>query len=270
MTATIRPCRWADSFYPADPASLRALIRDLHTQAAARHLDLGSSRLRALILPHAGYIFSGLTAAHGTSLLHTRHYKTILLLGPAHHVGVAGCAVSAADTYRTPLGDIPLSDLGATLLADYPHLFQHNIASEQAEHSLEVILPFLQESLKSFNLLPLVVGQADGAATAQALAPLVNDDFLVVVSSDLSHFLDYDEAVARDHQTLQAIIDFDLKALAANDNQACGMAGIRILLHLARAKGWQPQLLHYTNSGDTAGDRSRVVGYGAIAFTEGK
>jgi hypothetical protein len=268
MSSAIRLPRWAGSFYPDDPGRLRALIADLHRRAKADRLELDGTRLRALILPHAGYIYSGLTAAHGTSLLAGQSRQTVLLLGPAHHVGVAGIAVSRAATYRTPLGDIRLSPLGGTLARKHPDLFQENIAAEQAEHSLEVILPFLQEALGDFSLLPLVVGRTNTQHTAQALAPLISEDVLVVVSSDLSHFLDYDSAVRKDRQTLQAIVDMDLATLAYDDNMACGMVGIQILIHLARLKKWRPRLLHYTNSGDTAGDRQRVVGYGAIAFSE--
>lgn len=268
MSATIRLPRWAGSFYPDDPRRLRALISDLHRQAAVDQMSLAPAALRALVLPHAGYIYSGATAAHGTGLLRGQSRQTVLLLGPAHHVWVSGTAVSRAATYRTPLGDIRLSPLAATLLRTHPDLFQENIAAEQAEHSLEVLLPFLQEALGDFNLLPLVVGQADTLQTALALVPLVSDDVLVVVSSDLSHFLDYDSAVRQDSLTLQAIVDMDMSALLADDNKACGMVGIQILLHLARLKNWRPRLLHYANSGDTAGDRQRVVGYGAIAFSE--
>ncbi len=270
MSSSIRPPHWAGSFYPENPDHLRSLIGDLHRQALADKVDLGSAELRALILPHAGYIYSGLTAAHGTILIQDQHFKTVFLLGPAHHVGVAGTAVSHAASYRTPLGDIPLSPLGGQLQESHPDLFQENIASEQAEHSLEVILPFLQEALGDFSLVPLVVGQTDTERTAQALAPFIGDDALVVISSDLSHFLDYDSAVDKDRHTLNTILDMDRAALRYNDNEACGMVGILILLNLARLKKWHPRLLHYANSGDTAGDRDRVVGYGAIAFTEGK
>ncbi len=270
MQSTTRPPRWAGSFYPDSPDSLRSLIRDLHNQALPDKTALGKAALRGLILPHAGYIYSGLTAAHGTILLQDRPFKTVILLGPAHHIGVAGCAVSKAATYRTPLGDIPLSPLGSQLQEKHPDLFRENLASEQAEHSLEVILPFLQEALGDFNLVPLVVGQTDTEKTAQALAPFVSNDVLIVISSDLSHFLDYDRAVAKDKKTLQTILAMDMAALLYNDNMACGMVGIEILLHLARLKNWRPLLLHYANSGDTAGDRDRVVGYGAIAFTEEK
>ncbi len=268
MSSSIRSPRWAGSFYPENPDSLRLLIQDLHKQATGDKIDLGSAKLRALILPHAGYVYSGPTAAHGTILLQDQHFKTVILMGPAHHVGVAGSAVSRAATYRTPLGDIPLSPLGGELQGSHPDLFQENISSEQAEHSLEVILPFLQESLGDFTLVPLVVGQTSTERTAQALAPLIDDDVLVVISSDLSHFLDYDSAVHKDRQTLNAILDGDMASLQDNDNKACGMVGIEILLHLAAMKNWQARLLHYANSGDTAGDRDRVVGYGAMAFTE--
>ncbi len=268
MSSSIRPPRWAGSFYPENPESLRLLIQDLHHQAMADKVDLDDKKVRALILPHAGYIYSGLTAAHGTILLQGQKVNTVFLLGPAHHVGVAGSAISRATTYTTPLGDISLSPLGETLQKEHPDLFQENISSEQAEHSLEVILPFLQEALGDFKLMPLVVGQTDTAGTAQALAPLVKDDDLLVISSDLSHFLDYKSAVSKDRQTLEAVVDMDMTALLYNDNMACGMVGIQILLHLARLKKWRPQLIHYSNSGDTAGDRDRVVGYGAIAFTQ--
>ncbi len=268
MTSSIRPPRWSGSFYPDNPDTLRSQIQDHHTQAAADKVELGSDSLRALILPHAGYIYSGLTAAHGTILLKDLHFKTVYLLGPAHHVGVAGCAVSNAESYRTPLGDIHLSSKGENLQENHPDLFQPNFASEQAEHSLEVILPFLQESLGDFSLVPLVVGQTNIKQTAEALAPLLTEDDLVVISSDLSHFLKYDVAVQKDKETLDAILAMDMTPLLYQDNRACGMVGIQILLEIAHLKNWRPRLLHYSNSGDTAGDKDRVVGYGAIAFTE--
>ncbi len=268
MPSFIRPPSWAGSFYPNNPGHLRSLISELHQKAAQEKIDLGDAKLRALILPHAGYIYSGLTAAHGTSLLEKQQVKTVMLLGPAHHVGVAGSAVSRATAYQTPLGEIPVAPWGEALQEEHADLFQENIAAEQAEHSLEVILPFLQESLGDFSLMPLVVGQTDTKKTALALAPLLTDDVLLVISSDLSHFLDYESAAHKDRQTLAAILDMDITALLVNDNKACGMVGIQILLHLARLKKWQPRLLHYANSGDATGDRNRVVGYGAIAFTK--
>jgi len=268
LAAEVRPPVWAGSFYPADPLELTAAIDDYTRRAANTRLILPDpARLRALILPHAGYPYSGWTAAHAGLVLKPGAGRKVVLVGPDHRVGFKNGSVSGADFYQTPLGKVPLHRDAKVLLGN-PQLFRTVAASDREEHSLEVVLPFLQRYLGGFALVPVVLGDANPAAIAGALAPLIDRQTLLVVSSDLSHYLPYAEAVAKDRRTIDQILAGDVAALAATDNNACGKVGILVLLELAKRRNWQPVLLHYANSGDTTGDRDRVVGYAALAFYE--
>ncbi|MBI5579884.1 MAG: AmmeMemoRadiSam system protein B [Deltaproteobacteria bacterium] len=263
---TVRQPVGAGSFYPAEPRELRTLIDRLAQNARSAQQDLPDRRsLRALILPHAGYPYSGLTAAHAARVLSEDQFKTVLLMGPDHFVGFRSAAVPAVQAFQTPLGKIPLHPAAADLLKQ-PEIFAPLPPADDREHSLEVVLPFLQAFLKAFELIPLVVGRADGDRLCAALLPWVDRETLVVVSSDLSHFLPYAEAQAKDRRTIDAILARDRRALAQDVNSACGAHPLAILLAMADRFGWRPVLLNYLNSGDTAGDRARVVGYAAIAF----
>jgi len=256
----------AGSFYPSDPRELRNLIDRLAQNAQGTQPDVPDRRsLRALILPHAGYPYSGPTAAHAARVLSENQFKTVLLMGPDHFVGFRSAAVPAVQAFQTPLGKIELHPAVADLLKQ-PELFVPLPPADDREHSLEVVLPFLQAFLKSFQLIPVVVGRADVDRLATALLPLVDRETLVVVSSDLSHFLPYAEAHAKDRRTIDAILALDRRLLVQESNSACGAHPLAILLAMADRFGWRPVLLNYLNSGDTAGDRTRVVGYAAIAF----
>jgi hypothetical protein len=268
-TAGAEPVRQpvrAGSFYPSEPRELRNLIDRLAQNARSAQQDLPDRRsLRALILPHAGYPYSGPTAAHAARVLSENQFKTVLLMGPDHFVGFRSAAVPAVQAFQTPLGKIELHPAAADLLKQ-PELFAPLPPADDREHSLEVVLPFLQAFLKAFQLIPVVVGRADVDRLCAALLPLVDRETLVVVSSDLSHFLPYAEAQAKDHNTIQAILRLRPDELAQSGNAACGVTPLRVLLAMADRFGWRPVLLNYLNSGDTAGDRTRVVGYAAIAF----
>jgi hypothetical protein len=256
----------AGSFYPSDPRELGRLIDRLGQNARSVQQDLPERQsLRALVLPHAGYPYSGPTAAHAARVLAELQFEKVLLMGPDHFVGIRNAAVPAVQAFQTPLGRIPLHPAAADLLKQ-PELFAPLPPADDREHSLEVVLPFLQAYLKSFQLIPVMVGRADVDRLSRALEPLVERQTLVVVSSDLSHFLPYDEAQAKDRRTIEAILACDHRALARDADSACGARPLAVLLTLAERFGWRPVLLNYLNSGDTAGDRSRVVGYAAIAF----
>jgi hypothetical protein len=261
----VRPAVWAGKFYPRDPGELRQAIAALTAQAVRTPWTAPQGRLRALVLPHAGYIYSGLTAAHAHRVLSGSGLAKVILMGPDHHVGFAGAAISDVDGYATPLGTVPLH-ADARRLRTETALFGTSPESDGREHSLEVVLPFLQIGLPALTLVPLVIGRCDPRAIGRALAPLLNDDTLVVVSSDLSHYLAYDAAISRDKETIEAILGLDTALLEKEDNRACGRYPLAVLLHLARSRRWHPVLLHYANSGDAAGDRAAVVGYAAIAF----
>jgi AmmeMemoRadiSam system protein B/AmmeMemoRadiSam system protein A len=266
IQASDRPPVWAGSFYPAGKEALADAIQRLTRQARADRPQLPESkRLKALILPHAGYAYSGVVAAHAWHVLHDSRLEKVVLMGPDHRIGFQNAAVSDADGWRTPLGRVPLHP-DARKLCRGSRQFRPIPASDSSEHSLEVILPFLQSYLVNFQLVPLVLGGCDIQWTARVIDALLDDAALLVVSSDLSHYLPYEQAVRRDRSTIAAILDLDSEAVLAADNGACGKYPVAVLLELARRHHWQPVLLNYANSGDTAGDRTQVVGYAAIAF----
>lgn len=259
----IRQAAVAGQFYPADARELSGTLRLLLDEAQA----VASPAPKALIVPHAGYIYSGPVAAAAYSRLRPyRHcYTRVVLLGPCHRIAVRGLATSAADLFRTPLGDVPV-DKAAIAALDVPEVKVFD-ATHQFEHSLEVHLPFLQTVLDSFSLVPLIVGDATAETVARVIDALWDGpQTLLVVSSDLSHYLTYDQARRMDASTCEAIE----KQLAdrIDHDGACGAVPIGGLLIACRRRSMQVITLDLRNSGDTAGDKSRVVGYGAWMFLE--
>jgi MEMO1 family protein len=268
--ADIRETSVAGKFYPASEDALKTVIERLYQQAAKTAVSLPQDKpLRALIMPHAGYIYSGYTAAHAGLALAGKHFKNVIILGPDHHAGFTGCAISAADAYQTPLGKVELHP-DIARLREQPDLFcVAPPVSEKKEHSLEVILPFLQTWLKDFQIMPILVGKVSPEKIVEALSPFLRDDTLLVVSSDLSHYLPYDQARSKDRQTLDMIAQSRPDKLLASQNRACGKIPISALLYLAKKYNWKPVFINYTNSGDTAGNHNSVVGYSTIAFYGG-
>jgi AmmeMemoRadiSam system protein B len=259
----IREAAVAGQFYPGNARELSATVQQYLEEAAAAE----GPQPKALIVPHAGYIYSGPVAASAYVRLkpHQDKITRVILLGPCHRVPVRGLASSAADVFRTPLGDVLLDKKAITAL-DMPAVTVFD-ATHACEHSLEVHLPFLQTLLDEFTLVPLVVGDAPADAVADVLEVLWGDDeTLIVISSDLSHYLDYDSARQRDSATCRAIEQFDAKSIGPHD--ACGCHSVAGLLELARRRGMTVEMLDLRNSGDTAGPRDRVVGYGAWIFME--
>ena len=263
----IRMPVWAGKFYPSSRSELIQMIESLTQKAKQTTVQIPpDKKLKALILPHAGYIYSGFTAAHASFVLSEKQFNKVILLGPDHRVGFSNGAMSNVKGYQTPLGFISLHKNAKTLLKK-SNLFQYIQPFDEVEHSLEVILPFLQYYLKDFELVPIVMGRTSQINNiAGAIEPLLDSDTLLVVSSDLSHFLPYSEAVARDKETIDIILNYKPEKLKKRENCACGKVPILILMEIAHRQEWKPVLLNYTNSGDTAGDRSRVVGYAAIAY----
>ena len=264
MTAVrIRPTAVAGAFYPADAQQLRMLV-DWCVSEATGGDDL-SERLRALIVPHAGYVYSGPVAGFGYAQLAPLRgvVRRVLLLGPAHYVPVRGLALPSADAFATPLGPVRVDWRARDTMLLHPEAAVDDVAHEP-EHSLEVHLPFLQRTLGDVEVLPVIVGRASAATVADVLEPWADDhEAVVVVSSDLSHYLDYRTARARDEQTARAIVARQWSAIA--DDDACGSRPVRGLLELARRHDLDVRLLDLRNSGDTAGPHDRVVGYGAFA-----
>ncbi|MCW5586117.1 MAG: AmmeMemoRadiSam system protein B [Chromatiales bacterium] len=251
----------AGMFYPATKQALSSTLQGL-----MRDVSGGvESRPRALIVPHAGYQYSGPVAASAYATLSpwADEIRRVVVLAPSHRVAFSGIATSSAGAFATPLGEIPVDAGALELLADLPGVQQLDEAFAQ-EHSLEVQLPFLQTVLSRFSLVPLIVGDADSDDVSRVIEALCDADTLIVVSSDLSHYLDYQSCQQRDRATTAQIEAMQGERIGPYD--ACGAHPIRGLLLTARRHGWQVQTLDLRNSGDTAGDRSRVVGYGAYEF----
>jgi hypothetical protein len=256
----VRAAAVAGTFYPAAPARLRAdvagMLGDIPTRPGATP--------KALIAPHAGYIYSGAVAAAAFATLRGGAVARVVLIGPAHYVPVRGIAVSSAAAFATPLGNVPVDRAAVALIADLPFVVESD-AAHGPEHALEVELPFLQTVLGAFAIVPLVVGDAAPDEIAQVLARLWGGaETLVVISSDLSHYLGYAQAQRRDAATAAAIERGEWSSLGPND--ACGYLAVAGLLIEAQRRALQAERLALCNSGDTAGSRDRVVGYGAWMF----
>jgi AmmeMemoRadiSam system protein B/AmmeMemoRadiSam system protein A len=261
---TVRPPAVAGTFYPGTPDALERAVGELLSDARSR-TEEGASVPKAIIAPHAGYIYSGPIAATVYARLAPARatIKRVVLLGPAHRVAVRGLALPGAHAYSTPLGSVQVDAQAVQALSGLPQV----VVSPEAhalEHSLEVHLPFLQAALDGFTLVPLVVGRASPDEVAEVIDLLWGDaETLIVVSSDLSHYLSYPQAQATDRSTVRQILG---RQPVIDPHQACGAAPVNGLLVSAGRHGLGPRLLDLRNSGDTAGDRSRVVGYASFAF----
>jgi MEMO1 family protein len=257
-----RPAAVANSFYPGD-------ANTLHRGVAAMLAQSEGARVhpKVLIVPHAGYIYSGPIAASAYVALEKSAtvVRRVVLFGPAHRLWVPGLAASSADWFETPLGKVPVDRAAIDAVM---HLAQVEIndSAHAQEHSLEVQLPFLQTVLSDFTIAPFVVGGAEADDVAEVMDNLWGGpETLIVVSSDLSHYLPYAEAQRVDRATSDNILE---RRPLTHHEQACGATPINGLLEIARRKDLVASLLDLRNSGDTAGDRDRVVGYGAFAFAE--
>ena len=259
----IREPAVAGQFYPGDASALSATIRLFFEDVQAAE----GPAPKALIVPHAGYSYSGPVAATAYARLrpYRELYTRVILLGPAHRVGGRGLALSGAEFFRTPLGDVPLDkDAIAGLMMPEVKVFE---ATHQFEHSIEVHLPFLQTVLESFSLVPLVVGDAPSETVAKVIDALWGGpETLIVISSDLCHYLTYDEARVSDKATCQAIESLDARSI--DHDHACGAAPIGGLLISAKRRGLKVTTLDLRNSGDMTGDKRHVVGYGSWQFVE--
>lgn len=260
---SVRPPAVAGFFYPDDPGELRDSIRSLLVGAPPSEAPSTLS----YIVPHAGYVYSGRVAAVAFAHLQRSGMKPsrVVVIGPSHRVYLQGIAISEANVFRTPLGDVPLDShakrtllkRGDVVLSDIPHA---------QEHSLEVQLPFLQTLFGEFELVPLVVGSADAHYVASVLNVVANGpDTLLLVSSDMSHYLTYEEARRVDADTNDRILRF---VNTLSGEQACGAVALNGLLTLAKERKASISPLSLMNSGDTAGDHSRVVGYAAYAIDD--
>ncbi len=258
---SVRAPAVAGAFYPGPAATLQAQVSALLTAATPPR----PQRPKVLIAPHAGYVYSGPVAASAYALLapFSNEYSRVVLLGPAHRVYIRGLALPTADAFATPLGEIRLDREAIAAIRHLPQVCISDDAHAH-EHSLEVHLPFLQHTLATFTLVPLAVGEASAEQVAEVLDLLWGDErTLIVISSDLSHYLPYAQARTIDTQTARLILDMTPQI---NHQQACGATPVNGLLLEAHRRGLRPELLDLRNSGDTAGDKSSVVGYASFAF----
>jgi len=269
-----RSAKVAGQFYPDDRAELQELIDQLLQRQPEPQ---ASQKPRILIVPHAGYQYSGLIAANGFRQIQGHRYDGVVVVGFTHRLGFSGSSVDVREAYETPLGELPVDREAVAVLQTYPGVTHVEEAHESGEHSLEVELPFLQVALPRFKLVPVLMGSAgleDAQRLAEALAALSRlGDYLFVFSTDLSHYHPYDKAVSIDEGTTDAILAETPQAVqrlfAGGRLEACGRGPIVASLLLAQRLGHLSRsLLYYANSGDTAGDPSRVVGYAAIGMYE--
>lgn len=253
----------AGSFYPREQVELTATVEALMSRTSRS----GESGLVGVIAPHAGYMYSGPVAASAFASLETevKLFDRVLLIGPPHYLPVYGIAAPSSQTFATPLGEIEIDRAAIAALLD-GGLVAIDDRAHAPEHSLEVELPFLQHALGHFRLIPLLVGDTTPDQTASVIGTVFDSRTLLVVSTDLSHYLDDTSARARDLATAEAIERFDFTRLGPED--ACGFAALNGALCAGNQQGWRIKRIDLRNSGDASGDRGRVVGYGAWTLSE--
>jgi MEMO1 family protein len=241
----------AGTFYPAEPERLRFDVEAMLAAAAPRY----AGNVRGLIVPHAGYLYSGPIAATAYALLEHGSFERVVVIGPSHFVRFDGLATPGAGHWRIPTGVVPIEHTDAVPTIGEPF---------RTEHCLEVQLPFLLATLGPVPVVPVLTGEIDPSDAADTLDDAVGEEALLVVSTDLSHYLGYEAARRIDAETADAVVALEPTRLGWD--AACGRTGLQAAMLLAQRRGWRPRLLDLRNSGDTAGDPSRVVGYGAFAM----
>ncbi len=269
QSQSVRQPIFAGSFYPEDPVELRSAIEGYIAEAK---VAVGKCALSGLICPHASFQFSGPIAGYSYHVLKdcladSHDPLKIIIIGPSHQEWLDGIALPESSTWKTPLGDVAIWALARDFLVEEKGC----IANEKAhtlEHSLETQMPFLQVALegKTFEVLPMLVSEVNISKTADILEKYIDKNTIVIASSDLSHYLPYDEAEVTDKHTIEAIINSDPKQMRL-EGDACGMIPILILMELAKRNEWKAVLTDYRNSGDTGGAKSMVVGYTSIYFS---
>jgi AmmeMemoRadiSam system protein B len=256
-----RPPAVAGTFYPANPQQLHQMLDDFLNDA-----ETAGKVPKAIIVPHAGYIYSGPVAATAYARLKKAHdlIKRVVIIGPSHRLAFKGLALSKAQTFDTPLGSVLVDQEAVQALAHLPFV-QYIEQAHTHEHSLEVHLPFLQEMLDDFKIIPIVAGEASPEQVSRIIDSLWGgEETLIVISSDLSHYHAYETALQLDKSTSAAIEQLQYEQLAFDS--ACGKVPVSGLLKLAREKSLTVKTIDLRNSGDTAGDKNRVVGYGAYVI----
>jgi MEMO1 family protein len=261
-TQTVRPPAVAGTFYPGDPQELRSMIHEFLAQAK----EAPQGEPPAFISPHAGYVYSGQIAAYGYKNLKkapAENPRRVFVLAPSHKAYVDGISVGNYSAYKTPLGDVTLDQETIAKLATIPDVFR-DPQSHAMDHALEVQLPFLQETVVNFKLVPIMFGDISGVHLADILEKCWQPGDLIIISSDLSHFHPYDKALELDQSSHNAVLSQQPRKIENCDS--CGRTGMAALSEIARRKGWQPSLAKYCNSGDTVGTKDSVVGYATYLY----
>lgn len=253
----IREPAVAGAFYPGDAGQLKKMVDGFLAQAKETKLD---GKLRGLVVPHAGYVYSGPVAAYGYKMLARQGFEKAIIIGPSHYSSFYGACEAGAELWRTPLGGVRARSVRDPLINVYPEVHAQ-------EHCIEVQLPFLQSINDNFLVWPVLCGTVDPAELAEVVLREIDVKTIVIASSDLSHYNEYSKAVQIDRTANEAVPALDIKRFE-KEGDACGKSAILTLMHIARKKGWTGKLLDYRNSGDTAGPKSEVVGYGCYAFCE--
>lgn len=251
-------------FYPDDKIDLEDTVNNFLNNAEKKNIK----NIKAVIVPHAGYIFSGQIAAKSYKQVENLDIKKVFILGPSHNIHLNGVGLSSYEFFNTPLGDVKLSDINSRLVDE--KYFEINDSAHETEHSLEVQLPFLQQIFTNFEIIPMVVGnisEKHAQEVAQTLQKYLDENSLLVISTDLSHYHDYEQANEIDNKTIEHIINFNSEEMV--NDELCGEYPVKVLLELAKQMQWQAELIEYKNSGDVTKDtESGVVGYASIVFSE--
>ena len=257
----IREAKFAGTWYPANKENLEKSIQEYFNNS--KRIDF-KGRVKAVIVPHAGYVYSGNIAASAFNQLQG-DYKTVFLMGPSHNYYLKNVSVSGFKYYSTPLGKVKVSKK-AKEMDEKEEIINNIEEAHEKEHSLELEIPFLQVKLKEFEIVPLLVGETNSTELKEVLLKYLDEEDLIVVSVDLSHYHKYDEALILDSYSLNKILELDSKGIFnAEIDAPWAVAG---LLEIAKEKSWKPYLVSYTNSGEINGDKSSVVGYSAVVFIE--
>jgi AmmeMemoRadiSam system protein B len=254
----------AGSWYPGKKEDLAKALDSFLKKPGKQ----GLGKIRALVAPHAGYAYSGQVAAYAYKQITGVKYSGVIVLAPSHHVSFGGMALTDKTHYRTPLGDIAVSE-EARMMEKGSKLVKNIFGVDEEEHSLEIQLPFLQRVLDAFELIPFTIGRMSMSEIDDAAGLIIkhlDEETLIVASTDLSHYYPYNEAVSMDNECVKAVTGLDVSA--AQSCEMCGIIPVLITMSIAKKLGWKTRFLNYANSGDVTGDRSGVVGYAAIALYE--
>ncbi|MEM4268103.1 MAG: AmmeMemoRadiSam system protein B [Candidatus Woesearchaeota archaeon] len=257
-TIVVREAAVAGRFYPSSKDELKKVVQTYITQASPEPVD----NVKGIVVPHAGYIYSGLTAGYAYNLIQGQEYNTIIILGPSHTAAFYGASVVNATHFSTPLGLVRLSSKAKQLMSE--PLFSYQPAAHIKEHSIEVQLPFLQTALGEFEIIPITIGYVDPTKLGDVLLKYIDDNTLVIASSDLSHYHPYEEARRLDQACINAVPAIDFENF--QKCEACGYLPVATLMYIAKKQGWKGKLLDYRTSGDTAGAKDSVVGYMSAVF----